>query len=92
MGWLRTIVLGDFGNRLDIGDNEKRIARLRKSLRDYRQKTVGNKSRIDALEEENEQLELVVTMLMRRLQEKNILSEEEIRSLAEIIDPPENKT
>lgn len=31
-------------------------------------------------------------MLMQRLQERNILSGEEIRSLAEIIDPPDENT
>ncbi|MAJ28804.1 hypothetical protein CBD41_05255 [bacterium TMED181] len=49
-------------------------------------------SQYSSLEEENEQLELLVTMLMQRLQERNILSGEEIRSLAEIIDPPDENT
>ena len=89
MGWMRTIFLGDIGNRLDIEDTEKDIEVVRRSLRDSKQITEGNEDRITALEKENEQLELLVTMLLRRLQEKNILNGDEIRSLAEIIDPPD---
>lgn len=29
MGWLRTILLGDIGNRLDIEDSEQEIERLK---------------------------------------------------------------
>ena len=40
MGWARTLLLGDIGNRLDIGDAERDIEQLRKR--------VSRKSRIDA--------------------------------------------
>ena len=92
MGWMRTIFLGDIGNRLDIEDAEKSIRALRASLSKAKRTTRTNEDRISALEEENEQLELLVTMLLRRLQEKNILNGDEIRSLAEIIDPPDQNT
>ena len=32
MGWGRTLFLGDIGNRLDIGDCENEVARLRRNL------------------------------------------------------------
>lgn len=89
---MRTILLGDIGNRLDIEDSEKMIRTLRNSLRKTKRISRSNEDRITSLEEENEQLELLVTMLMQRLQERNILSGEEIRSLAEIIDPPDENT
>ena len=91
MGWMRTILLGDIGNRLDIGDAEKGIRALRLSLSKAKRTTRTNEERISNLEEENEQLELLITMLLRRLQEKNLFNGDEIRSLTEIIDPPEEK-
>ncbi len=33
MGWGRTLLLGDVGNRLDIGDCEREISSLRTKLR-----------------------------------------------------------
>ena len=33
MGWLRTMFLGDVGNRLDIADNENRIAQMQEDQR-----------------------------------------------------------
>ncbi len=33
MGWIRTILLGDIGNRLDIEDSEQEIERLKKAAR-----------------------------------------------------------
>ena len=91
MGWMRTILLGDIGNHLDIGDAEKGIRALRLSLSKAKRTTRTNEERISNLEEENEQLELLITMLLRRLQEKNLFNGDEIRSLTEIIDPPEEK-
>ena len=91
MGWMRTILLGDIGNRLDIADAEKSIRALRVSLSKAKRTTRTNEERISILEEENEQLELLITMLLRRLQEKNLLDGDEILSLTEIIDPPEEK-
>lgn len=91
MGWMRTILLGDIGNRLDIADAEKSIRSLRVSLSKAKRTTRTNEERISTLEEENEQLELLITMLLRRLQEKNLLDGDEILSLTEIIDPPEEK-
>ena len=91
MGWMRTILLGDIGNRLDIEDAEKGIRALRLSLSKAKQTTRTNEERISNLEEENEQLELLITMLLRRMQEKNLFNGDEIRSLTEIIDPPEEK-
>ena len=91
MGWMRTILLGDIGNRLDIEDAEKGIRALSLSLSKAKRTTRSNEERIANLEEENEQLELLITMLLRRLQEKNPFNGDEIRSLTEIIDPPEEK-
>ena len=91
MGWMRTILLGDIGNHLDIADAEKSIRSLRVSLSKAKRTTRTNEERISTLEEENEQLELLITMLLRRLQEKNLLDGDEILSLTEIIDPPEEK-
>ena len=90
MGWVRTLLLGDIGNRLDIADAESNIGTLRSSLRKARRSAKSLEKRVDALETENEQLELFVTVLLQRLESKGILSNDDVQRMANIVDPPED--
>ena len=88
MGWGRTLLLGDIGNRLDIEDTERDIKSLHQK--------VANKSRVDQrqeerlkdLELENDQLKLFLASLIRLLVSKGTLSEHELHAFVDIIDPP----
>ena len=86
MGWMRTIFLGDIGNRLDIEDTESDIKRLRDELRKNRSLDATQGQRIELLECENEQLELLIVALARLLGARGVLHPDELRPFVEAID------
>lgn len=67
MGWLRTLVLGDIGNRLDIADTEEQIrklhARLRKAQREKNSTDASQDAEIAELRGQVAQLELTIGVL-----------------------------
>ena len=81
MGWARTLLLGDIGNRLDIEDNEERVAQLRAELRRQRQTDADQDVVINLLADENDQLKLAIAGLARLLVDKGVASAGEIESI-----------
>jgi len=86
MGWGRTFLLGDIGNRLDIADTERDVARLRRRLASKSRIDRGQDERLEELENENDQLKLYLASLIRLLVSKGTLSKDEITTFVEIID------
>ncbi len=86
MGWARTLLLGDIGNRLDIGDAEEDIATLRRNLRKKARIDRSQDARLEALEQENDTLKLCVATLGRLLVGKGILTIQELSGFADLID------
>ena len=86
MGWLRTIFLGDIGNRLDIADTERDIDVIRREVFMNRRLDESQHDMILRLQRENEQLELCVAAIVKSLQNKGIFSDEEVANLVEMID------
>lgn len=83
--------LGDIGNRLDISDNETKIAKVRASLRRaQREKSKTDASQdaaIQGLEEHIEQLEMTVGMLSSLLVTKGVIEHAELERIADRLDP-----
>ena len=86
MGWGRTFLLGDIGNRLDIADTERDVASLRRRLASKSRIDRGQDERLEELENENDQLKLYLASLIRLLVSKGTLSQDEITTFVEIID------
>ena len=86
MGWARTLLLGDIGNRLDIADAEQDISHIRRELRDNRTVDTTQDEKIQRLQEENEQLELCIAALIRSLAAKKVLSQKEVDNLVAMIE------
>ena len=86
MGWGRTLLLGDVGNRLDIGDCEREVASLRDNLRRNLQTDVDQEREIRELRNEVDELKLCVTSLTRLLTAKGIVDGEDLQRLARVID------
>jgi hypothetical protein len=86
MGWGRTFLLGDIGNRLDIEDTERDIAGLRRAMDGavYKDKTQDEK--ISALVSENAELKLYLASVVRLLTKKGAISREEIKAMVNAID------
>jgi hypothetical protein len=86
MGWGRTFLLGDFGNRVDIEDCEKDIRVLKESLMDLHSEEQNIDSELMAVQRENDHLKLYLAAITRLLIRKNILSREEIEKMVDIVD------
>jgi hypothetical protein len=86
MGWARTLFLGDIGNRLDIGDAEQDIRKIRMKLSSQRTLDSRQDKAIAQLQKENEELQLCVAALVTTLERKGVLSTGEVTKLVEMIE------
>lgn len=86
MGWGRTFLLGDVGNRLDIADCEQDIRVLKESLMELHQEEQEADAELMALRRENDELKLYIAALIRLLTTKGVLDKEEIEKMVDIID------
>ena len=83
MGWTRTLLLGDIGNRLDIGDVESDLQFLRQRLRENIIDDESQAEELERLRGENEERKLVRATLIRLLAKKGVIDEAEIRAVAD---------
>ena len=87
MGWARTLLLGDIGNRLDIGDAERDIAELGRTLNEKTRRDASQDQRLEQLEAESDQLKLCISTLSRLLVTKGVLPAADLEKFADLIDP-----
>ncbi|MDB4306362.1 hypothetical protein N9945_00165 [bacterium] len=69
MGWMRTLLLGDIGNRMDIADAENQIAFLEKRQKLATRALTKKEVKISVLQAELERQRLATTALSRFLRE-----------------------
>lgn len=90
MGWGRTLLLGDIGNRMDIADTERDIQHLRSQLRQTHSSQLhrddAQDTKITQLMHENDQLKLYLASLLRLLVGKGVLSQSELAKFVDLID------
>jgi hypothetical protein len=86
MGWGRTLLLGDIGNRLDIEDTERDIASLKQEIAGSFRKDMSQDEKIGRLITENAQLKLGFASLVRLLIRKGSISKDELAAVAAAID------
>lgn len=96
MGWGRMLLLGNWGQQMDIEDTQREIAALRNQIHaqraadaDARPPTAVDReqsSQIRNLQRENEQLEMCVATLARLLHAKGVVTREELEAVARMID------
>ena len=86
MGWGRTFLLGDVGNRLDISDCEADIRVLKESLMEIHHEGQNIDSELLAVQRENDHLKLYLAAITRLLTSKGVLDKEEIEKMVDIID------
>jgi len=92
MGWGRTLLLGDIGNRLDIADTERDIAGLKRELAGSSQKDLSQDEMIRRLVAENAELKLYLASVVRLLVRKGILSRDELQAMVAAIDAEDGRT
>ncbi len=86
MGWGRTLLLGDIGNRLDIGDTERDIADLKRKNSIAFLKDMSQDQKIDALLGENAELKLYLASVVRLLTAKGAISRDELEAVVKAVD------
>ncbi len=86
MGWGRTLLLGDIGNRLDIADTEQDIEGLKREIDGAFRKDMSQDEAIRWLMSENAELKLYVAALVRLLVRKGSLSAEELQAMVAAVD------
>ncbi len=90
MGVWRTLLLGDWGNRMDIADNENRLRRINRRVRRQgsrkQSKDKDQDREIEELQAEVDDLKVALGTLSQILINKNLLSEDELQRADEILD------
>lgn len=86
MGWGRTFLLGDIGNRMDIADCEQDIRVLKESLMDIHTEGQNIDSELLAVRREADHLKLYLAAITRLLISKGILDRDEIKKMVDIVD------
>ena len=86
MGWARTFLLGDVGNRLDIGDCEKNIRELKIALMQMNEDDQSQDEELLKLRRECDELKLYIAAVIRLLIHKDVLNADEITRMVDIID------
>jgi hypothetical protein len=91
MGWGRTLLLGDIGNRLDIKDTENDIARLKRQISGSFRKDMSQDRKLDALAAENAELKLYLAATIRLLTAKDIVTVKELKAMVDAIDAEDGR-
>lgn len=86
MGWARTLLLGDIGNRLDIADAEAEIASLQRSHDRAGRELQSRENEISKLKNEFCRQKLAIQALTRFLIEKNMINSAELEDFIAQID------
>ena len=87
MGWGRMLLLGDWGQQLDIQDQRREIDELRKQLRTGTGESNATlEHRVYQLERENSELRLYLASLIKYLGHKGVLRKDEFRTIVDAVD------
>ena len=86
MGWARTLLLGDIGNRLDIADAEAEIASLRQAQYQSGRMLRGKEQELAGLKDELGRQKLAIQALTRFLIEKGMVKAAELDDFIAQID------
>ena len=86
MGWARTLLLGDIGNRLDIADTEEEIRRMQAAQRSAKSALQSKDQKITMLKDELGKQKLAIQALTRFLIEKEMIKSEELADFITQID------
>ena len=87
MGWGRMLLLGNWGQQMDIQDQKAELQHMRSRLRRQSQAIPQNAdSRIAHLEKENDELKLYLAALVRYMAGKDLLNMDEFKNFVDEID------
>ena len=86
MGWGRMLLLGDWGQQMDIEDHRNNLRKLARENSRLRQSGDSQASRVARLEQENDELKLYLASIVHLLVGKKVFSKEELARVVELVD------
>lgn len=93
MGWGRLLLLGNIGQQLDLSDRKAEIDELRLELEQNRALTMGKpvdlgplEREVRTLHNENDELRLYLTAIVRLLVSKGTVTQEELIEIVNAVD------
>lgn len=86
MGWARTLLLGDIGNRLDIADAEASIESLQRTQQRATNALQAKEREVSVLKDELGRQKLAIQALTRFLVEKQVITAGELEDFIAEID------
>jgi proline dehydrogenase len=86
MGWGRYLLLGDFGQQMDLADHEAEIENLKRELRSKQRASATIEQRLDTLQRESDELKLYLAAVMRLLVAKRLATANEIKAVVAAVD------
>jgi len=86
MGWGRTLLLGDIGNRLDIDDVERDVQSVKDYLQGQQSAAASVDERIAQLQQENHDLKIYLATLVRLLVSKSVLTTDDVSRFVNLLD------
>ncbi len=94
MGWGRMLLLGNWGQQMDIEDQRREIDSLRRTVRKQSSGRTSSdvNQRLATLEKENDELRLYLATLVRYLGRKGLLLNDEFAALVDVVDAEDGKS
>ncbi|MEM7473860.1 MAG: hypothetical protein AAF483_02650 [Planctomycetota bacterium] len=86
MGWGRTLLLGDIGNRLDIGDVEQEVARIKRQMHSKDCLDMAQEEQLTLLTAELSEIKLYIKHLVWLLEDKQLVSREEVEKMVKDVE------
>ena len=86
MGWMRTILLGDIGNRLDIADTEVDLAKVKSRQKMAERKLAAKDLDLETLKSHVARQQLAIEALTRFLVEKKVIDQDELDAFVKEVD------
>ena len=87
MGWGRMLLLGNWGQQMDIEDQRQEIRRLKREMRSRSRDAGADLARrMDELEAENDELKLYMAAMLRYFASKGQLDVTQFRAIVEAVD------
>ncbi|MEM6256886.1 MAG: hypothetical protein AAGI37_01070 [Planctomycetota bacterium] len=83
MDWTNYFFLSELSNRLDIDKANQRMKRMRRRMLDKTSRDHQQDARIEAIEQENDQLKLILIDLIRTLTRSGAITEHDTQSIIE---------
>ena len=86
MGWGRYLLLGNFGQQLDLEDHEATLRRLRQSIISSHMAERDQAALMDSVRQENLELRVCLTALIQLLIKKGAITPDEMSELAATVE------